>query len=82
MLRRRFSKVLAACSLSLILSGCVKNGPKVDVCVSDPDRGGFQCIAKDEKTTYFIEYRNSAGVVGIPADDFKTMLEWIKRNAK
>lgn len=80
MLPKPFKTLLLTCSL-LFICGC-EDGPKVDICVSDPDSGGFQCMSKDQKTAYFVDYRDSRGMVGVPSEDFKVLVEWIKRNKK
>lgn len=80
MLQKQFKILFAICSL-LTLSSC-NDAPAVDVCVSDPAMNGFVCIAKDQKTQYFLAYADSTGLIGVKGNDFEAFLNWVKRNKK
>lgn len=63
------------------VAGC-KGGPLLDVCISDPASAGFQCIAKDRKTTYYLPYDDSNNYVAFSPDDTRTLLEFCKLRKK
>jgi hypothetical protein len=69
---------LILAGLVVLLAGC-GHGPVVTVCVSDPAKGGFDCIDHDQKA-FFLKYEDSENYVAMPPDDLKTLLDYIKVN--
>lgn len=55
--------------------GCGKSGPLVDVCVSDPERNGLQCVDKKQRP-YFLTYSQSDSYVAVSPDDFGILLNY------
>lgn len=77
-------KWLAALLLSLSglsNAGCL--GPKITVCVSDPEMLGFQCHNQKTNEDYFVRY-DAIGVpptpnyVSMPVRDYEKLLKFIK----
>ncbi len=69
------------CSLAFLsacasLSGC-KDGPKVDVCISDPKHDQMACVDRDKKS-YVLPYGQSDNYVCIMPEDLKTVLEYCR----
>lgn len=62
------------------LTGCL--GPKVTVCVSDPEAGGFQCFDQRTKKDFFKDYRDSGNFVAMPANDYERVLKFIKNDCR
>jgi hypothetical protein len=56
----------------LLVSSC-KNGPKVSVCISKPDSGGFVCV-DPEDNTFMIEYQNSDKMVAFSPEDAEKLI--------
>lgn len=71
-------KVFSILFCTLVLTACGQ-GPIVTVCLSDPKAGGFQCRDHDQKA-FFKEYKDSENMVATTPEDFKKLLEWIKRH--
>lgn len=70
--------MLTLCASTMTACG---RGPTLTICVSDPMFDGFQCVDHDEKKI-FVRYSESENYVAMPPQDYKTLLEWIKRNKK
>jgi hypothetical protein len=70
--QKRFKILSVAASLFLASCG---SGPKVTVCVSDPQNGGFQCVTHDDKTN-FLPYTESENYVALPPDDMRSLIEY------
>ena len=69
MLRR----LLLAFSLACLSNGCI-SGVEVQVCVSDPERGGFQCYNKKTEKESFVKYEDSNGYISFTPDDAQKLL--------
>ena len=67
----------------LVLSGC-PTAPKLTICVSSPETQTWECVRPD-KTEYSISY-DIIGVeenwIATPAEEFQTLIEWIKANCE
>jgi hypothetical protein len=61
-------------AVSFSLLGC-GSGPKVTVCISDPQNGGFQCVTHDDKTI-FLAYADSNNYVALPPDHMRSLIEY------
>lgn len=55
------------------LSSCV-SGVEVMVCISDPDRGGFQCYNKKTEKESFVKFEDSNGFIAFTPDDAQKLL--------
>ena len=68
--------ILALVSLVFLLSGCLKNGPRLTVCISDPDNGGFQCADRETGDGFFIPYEETEFYIAHPPEDYRTLIEF------
>lgn len=62
-------------SLVILLSAC-SQGPKVTICLSDPPSGGFQCHDQAEDRDFFLDYKDSEDIVGMPKDDLELLINY------
>jgi hypothetical protein len=62
-----------------IFLGC-KDGPKVDVFVSDPARGGMSGVDKNERPI-FVKYEHSENFLCFKPSDVETILNYCKLKA-
>ena len=69
MLRR----LLLTLSLACLNSGCI-SGVEVQVCVSDPVRGGFQCYNKRTEKESFVKFEDSNGYISFTPEDAQKLL--------
>lgn len=60
--------------------GC-KSGPKVTLCILDPEKGGLDCVTHDKKE-YFQAFDVSTNYVCTSPDDFRTLLEYCYRKGR
>ena len=74
-MRARLKFSLSLIALSGMGLGCAHPGPLLDICVSNPDESGFDCQSKKGEP-YFLPYRNSGEVVGMPATDFEAYVNY------
>lgn len=69
---------------TLLLFGAVLSNtacqsfPKITVCVSDPEAGGFQCSDADGVAS-FLPYPSTGNYVCRSPEDEQLVIEWIKR---
>lgn len=66
--------------LAFSLSGCL--GPKLTLCVSDPEAGGFQCFDQRTEKDFFKPYPESGNFVAMPANDYERLLKFMKNGCK
>lgn len=74
---RKKSLLLVLFSLLCVsssLTGC-KGGPRVTLCISNPMRGGFNCVTPDDKD-YFLPYQNSDNFIALSPNDARTFFEY------
>lgn len=77
MRQKRSRTLLAACSLCICLAiAACKDGPKVAVCVSDPDSSGFQCYDKRTDQFFFLRYDESEKYVAFSPQDARALIEY------
>lgn len=62
--------------LFFFLGGC-GSGPKVTICVSDPENNGFQCV-DPKKKSFFLPYDKSENYIAMSPDDLETVLTYCK----
>ena len=55
------------------LASCI-SGVEVQVCVSDPARGGFQCYNKRTEKESFVKFEDSNGYIAFTPDDAQKLL--------
>ena len=67
----RRSLLLMLCLVCL--SSCLP-GVEVQVCISDPKRGGFQCYDKVREKESFVKYEDSDGYIAFTPDDAQKLL--------
>lgn len=61
----------------LVFSGC-SSGPKVTICVSNPQAGVFEC--HDPKDGAFVvPFDQSENYIAMPPKDFQALIEYAKR---
>lgn len=70
-----FKTLLVACS---VLSGCAHAGPKVAVCISDPEANVFQCVDREGKS-YVLPFRQTGNYVCMPPEDAQNYMQWCNR---
>lgn len=70
---------------TLLVSGCPfggKDGPKIELCISVPELGGFKCRPKDEGEPYVIPYDKTADYVATNLEDFELLLNYCKNRGR
>lgn len=68
-------KLLLILLLALLVSSCVQ-GPKVTVCVSDPDKDGFDCYNERNSQSLFVPYTMSDKYIALPPADAQALLSY------
>jgi hypothetical protein len=71
-------KILATFFVIFSLASCRTSPPRVDTCVSDPESNGMHCNTKEDKEE-FRTYSETGNYVCHPPEDYKALIEWIKR---
>lgn len=61
--------------LLLCLISC-KPGPKVIVCISDPQVGGFDCHDQNTGKDFFLKYEDSDKYVAMPPADAQAVFDY------
>lgn len=69
-------KLLLICLLTCLLSNGCKTGPKVTVCVSDPQSNGFQCHNENTNQDFFLAYMDSDKYVAMPPADAQAVFDY------
>lgn len=77
------SSLLLLSAFSLV--GCL--GPKLAICVSDPEMGGFQCHNQKNNEDYFLRYQDigvspTPNYIAMPARDYEKLLTYIQNKCK
>lgn len=65
---------------STTMVACGK-GPIITVCISNPDKSGFECVDHEQKK-FFLPYQLSENYVATPSEDLRSLLEYMKRNCQ
>lgn len=68
-------KMLLLSALAILLAGC-KEGPKIWVCASYPEDGGFRCYHSERREFMDVPYEESRGYIAFPPDDAETLLNF------
>ena len=68
-------RISLICCLAFLLNSC-KEGPKVMVCISDPQAGGFDCFDQVSQKSSFLKYADSDKYVAMPPTDAQSLFDY------
>ncbi len=73
--------LLTSLTICLLSSAC-GTAPKVQVCISDPATGGFDCFDEATQKSSFIAYADSDKFVAFNPTDAQTLLDFCSQGVK
>lgn len=68
-------------SFSFILLASCAGAPKIIICLSNPAKGGFDCVDKNQKPFFLLTKDSENYICTDPAGE-QALLEYFKRNKK
>lgn len=77
MLQKKYLILSLVCLSSLL--GC-KQGPKVTVCVSNPEVAGFECFNQVTQTSFYLNYNDSDHYVALSPNDAQALFDFCAQN--
>ena len=74
---RLLPKLLPFLVASLLLSSCGHEKLIVDVCFTDPDAGGLDCVHHADNSRFFVKFSDAANYLAFSPQDTQTLLNYV-----
>lgn len=78
MTTKKLPKLFLILSLLCLAASC-KNGPKLKVCISDPQAGGLDCYDQTTEQSSFMPYPDTDRYVCLSPSDSQALLSFCAR---